>query len=170
MGGVNGVLGGINGGLGGINGGLGGINGVLGGINGGLGGINGGYGGINGNLGTNPVDIRIVNNVIFLIQKWKTTWFLIICLNLQNGGQSCGYNLVLCCNNGIGTIGNNYLEGACGIRKIQPQPQTIPGQASFGSYPWQAAFLSVDGSYFGSGVLIDERHVLTVAHKVQNNL
>lgn len=37
-----------------------------------------------------------------------------------------------------------------------------------GRYPWQAVLLGPGDVFQGSGVLIDARNVLTVAHKVAN--
>jgi hypothetical protein len=42
------------------------------------------------------------------------------------------------------------------------------GQADFGEYPWQAVLLGPADLYIGSGVLIDNLHVLTAAHKLTN--
>ncbi|XP_026479866.1 phenoloxidase-activating factor 2-like [Ctenocephalides felis] len=55
----------------------------------------------------------------------------------------------------------------CGQRYQVPQPApTGPGQAQFGAYPWQAVLL-LNNVYMGSGVLVDERHVITAAHKIE---
>lgn len=43
------------------------------------------------------------------------------------------------------------------------------GSAAYGAYPWQA-YIEDQTGYIGSGVLIDKKHVLTAAHKVQNNI
>lgn len=36
----------------------------------------------------------------------------------------------------------------------------------YGAYPWQAVILTPDSVYQGAGALIDQIHVVTVAHKV----
>ncbi|XP_076295674.1 inactive CLIP domain-containing serine protease A3 isoform X1 [Lasioglossum baleicum] len=81
-------------------------------------------------------------------------------IRIVNTGSNCSAGQVYCC-----TSSENMVDGSCGIRKIQiaPHPQ---GQASYGAYPWQAALLTTDNTYVGSGVLITPNHVLTVAHKV----
>lgn len=55
----------------------------------------------------------------------------------------------------------------CGIRYVGSVSQEN-GIASAGAYPWQAYVLNQTG-YTGSGVLLDRFHVLTAAHKVDQN-
>ncbi|KAK0159793.1 hypothetical protein PV327_010868 [Microctonus hyperodae] len=55
----------------------------------------------------------------------------------------------------------------CGTKRIKDAPAQPPGTAKYGDYPWQAAIISTNNTYLGSGVLIDTNHVLTVAHKVE---
>lgn len=38
--------------------------------------------------------------------------------------------------------------------------------SEYGAYPWDVVILSSFNEYIGAGVLIDHRHVLTVAHKI----
>ncbi|XP_031843061.1 inactive CLIP domain-containing serine protease A3 isoform X2 [Nomia melanderi] len=87
----------------------------------------------------NNIDIRIVNTI-----------------------SNCSTGQVYCCSP---SSSGNMMDGTCGIRKIPvtPHPQ---GQASYGAYPWQAALLTMNNAYIGSGVLITPNNVLTVAHKV----
>ncbi|GAB0097935.1 phenoloxidase-activating factor 2 [Sergentomyia squamirostris] len=91
--------------------------------------------------------------------------------NLPNGGSdivtnipsatSCAPGLQICCAPG---------PYQCGIRynPVAGSPPVGPGQAPYMAYPWQAVLLSPGNVYAGSGVLIDNRHVLTAAHKVTN--
>lgn len=44
-------------------------------------------------------------------------------------------------------------------------PTPAAGQAPYGSYPWQAALLTTGDVYLGSGVLLNNLNVLTVAHR-----
>ncbi|XP_014216409.1 trypsin-like [Copidosoma floridanum] len=92
------------------------------------------------------IDIRIVNNGV---------------------NTKCPTNYMLCCG---GTPNQpTPTDPACGVRRfVQPNPQPVVGQASFGSYPWQAAVLDLQEAYKGSGVLLDATHVLTAAHKVSS--
>ncbi|KAL7011144.1 hypothetical protein ACKWTF_014118 [Chironomus riparius] len=75
--------------------------------------------------------------------------------------QSCEDGLELCCP----SIGYS-----CGIRypPMEGSPVPINEQAPYGAYPYQAVILSSYNLYIASGVLIDQYHVLTVAHKVYN--
>lgn len=41
-----------------------------------------------------------------------------------------------------------------------------PGQAKYGSQPWQAIILNPDNTLVGGGVLVDVSVVITAAHKV----
>lgn len=72
---------------------------------------------------------------------------------------SCGTNLQLCCYSG------SY---QCGVRFPPVIGAATPGagQAPYGAYPWQAVLLGTGDVYVGSGALIDNLHILTVAHKV----
>lgn len=75
------------------------------------------------------------------------------------GVCAAGYDL--CCS-GPSVIG-------CGLRyNVPPVPGIIasPGQARYGSQPWQAIILSTDNNYLGGGALIDQSNVITAAHKV----
>lgn len=57
----------------------------------------------------------------------------------------------------------------CGHRYVT-NVNTGDGQATEGAYPWQAYLRNSTNSFAGSGVLLDEYHVLTAAHKVQNSV
>lgn len=72
---------------------------------------------------------------------------------------TCGTNLQLCCYAG---------PYQCGVRFPPVTGALAPqaGQAPFGAYPWQAVLLGAGDVYAGSGALIDNLHILTVAHKV----
>lgn len=74
---------------------------------------------------------------------------------------TCSYGLAACCQAG------SY---QCGRRYPPPPGSTpaSPGQADFGEYPWQAVLLNTGDEYLGSGALITDQHVLTVAHKIGN--
>ncbi|KAF5274869.1 hypothetical protein FQA39_LY07051 [Lamprigera yunnana] len=62
----------------------------------------------------------------------------------------------------------NTLESShCGLR-FAPNVSTLDGIAAPGAFPWQVYMVNQTG-YSGSGVLIDEYHVLTAAHKVYMN-
>jgi hypothetical protein len=39
------------------------------------------------------------------------------------------------------------------------------GRAQYGQFPWQALIFTSVAFYIGSGVLIDQNHILTVAHR-----
>ncbi|KAK0087501.1 hypothetical protein PV325_000837 [Microctonus aethiopoides] len=88
------------------------------------------------NLG---IDVRIVN---------------------QGASASCAAGQVWCCGQPSG------ISTSCGIRKITDASAQPTGTARYGAYPWQVAILLPDNTYLGSGVLINDNHVLTVAHKV----
>lgn len=66
-----------------------------------------------------------------------------------------------CCTNG---------QYQCGVRypPVSTSRPPTTGQATFGKYPWQAVLLGSGDAYVGSGVLIDNFHVLTVAHRVRD--
>ncbi|XP_018564341.1 tryptase-like [Anoplophora glabripennis] len=57
----------------------------------------------------------------------------------------------------------------CGTQYITPTT-TTDGLADFGAYPWQAYLRNNTSTFSGSGVLLDEFHVLTAAHKVYRNV
>lgn len=56
----------------------------------------------------------------------------------------------------------------CGIQypAVAGAPTGPAGSAYFGQFPWQAVLLTNGDVYVGSGVLIDNQNVLTVAHRV----
>ncbi|XP_048511303.1 phenoloxidase-activating factor 2 [Athalia rosae] len=80
------------------------------------------------------------------------------------GSLTCTTGLQVCCT-GTGGNSSGMIDASCGIRKI-PLTAQPSGTASYGAYPWQAALLTTANNYIGSGVLLDARHILTVAHKV----
>lgn len=56
----------------------------------------------------------------------------------------------------------------CGLTYVTPISQ-VDGVSTAGAHPWQAYIMN-QTSYTGSGVLIDQYHVLTAAHKVNLNV
>ncbi|KAF5296946.1 hypothetical protein FQR65_LT10098 [Abscondita terminalis] len=62
---------------------------------------------------------------------------------------------------------STYEIGKCGLRYVS-NISTVDGSSSPGAFPWQAYMVNQTG-YSGSGVLIDQYHVLTAAHKVYMN-
>lgn len=75
---------------------------------------------------------------------------------------TCAPGLELCCPTMGFSCGLSYPPVAG-----SPPVNDGLGQSKFGDYPWQAALLSLDNVYIGSGVLIDHLHILTAAHKIQ---
>ncbi|KAI4462347.1 tryptase-related [Holotrichia oblita] len=64
----------------------------------------------------------------------------------------------------VGQVQCSISEITCGQRRIRNYIGNN-GQATLGAHPWQA-FITLFGSYIGSGTLMDKKHVLTTAHKV----
>nr|XP_015838443.1 PREDICTED: trypsin-1 [Tribolium castaneum] len=146
---------------------------------------------MNGN--TQNRKMRSYQHIIFFISLAITS------IKAQTGGTTPDGDSYVCvppgyCNNGgtpttpgidprivtpgelcpSGTI-PCYTQGPssrCGERFVSPV-STADGQATPGGHPWQAYLRnSTHPQYAGSGVLIDNYHVLTAAHKVygdQNN-
>ncbi|GLV33901.1 uncharacterized protein CBL_11215 [Carabus blaptoides fortunei] len=107
--------------------------------------------------GTGLIDIRIVNSGTGVTSAPPGTTVT------PPGIVTCTGGLQNCCT-GAGVTG-------CGLRwNIPPTPITTPGpgQARYGSQPWQAVILGTDNTYLGGGVLLDSLHVLTAAHKIAN--
>lgn len=87
-------------------------------------------------------------------------------------GVQCSDGMVYCCaEKGFvdpGPAPAGAVVSTCGI----PKPFDVPGvtldetKAKFGEFPWQAIVLGFNNKYYGGGVLISPRHVLTAAHKV----
>lgn len=76
---------------------------------------------------------------------------------------TCQKGLEKCCPTAGFSCGISYPPVAG-----SPSPNEGQGQSKFGEYPWQAALLTPENVYIGSGVLIDHLHVLTAAHKLTN--
>lgn len=78
---------------------------------------------------------------------------------MPSSQTACQAGLVLCCTPG---------PYQCGVRYPPVAGSPVPGagQAPYGAYPWQAALLGTGDVYLGSGVLINQLNVLTVAHRV----
>lgn len=55
----------------------------------------------------------------------------------------------------------------CGVRAVAGI-STADGPSSYGAFPWQA-YIENQTQFTGSGVLLDQYHVLTAAHKVNFN-
>ncbi|XP_008552473.1 inactive CLIP domain-containing serine protease A28 [Microplitis demolitor] len=79
----------------------------------------------------------------------------------------CATNQVIYCD-----IPDGLMSETCGKRKLTVMRRKKNGEAKTGQYPWQAVILrrKDDGNfeYIGSGVLINKKHVLTTAHKVDS--
>uniref|UniRef100_A0A182T3C9 Peptidase S1 domain-containing protein n=1 Tax=Anopheles maculatus TaxID=74869 RepID=A0A182T3C9_9DIPT len=75
--------------------------------------------------------------------------------------SSCQSGLERCC------LAGSY---QCGLQypPIANSPAVSTNQASYGEYPWQVVLLGPGDVYVGSGVLIDNLHVLTAAHKISD--
>ncbi|KAG5667069.1 hypothetical protein PVAND_015069 [Polypedilum vanderplanki] len=58
----------------------------------------------------------------------------------------------------------------CGLRYPPPvnAPLASGAQVNYGDFAFQAALFTMNDVYIGSGVIIDQFHVLTAAHKVYN--
>uniref|UniRef100_A0A182K934 Peptidase S1 domain-containing protein n=1 Tax=Anopheles christyi TaxID=43041 RepID=A0A182K934_9DIPT len=97
--------------------------------------------------GAGQLDVRIVSNVI-------------INLNIASP-TSCQSGLERCCLTGSYQCGMQYPP-------IANSPAVTANQASYGEYPWQVVLLGPGDVYVGSGVLIDNLHVLTAAHKISD--
>ncbi|XP_052888227.1 phenoloxidase-activating factor 2 [Anopheles moucheti] len=74
---------------------------------------------------------------------------------------SCQSGLERCC------LAGSY---QCGLQypPVANSPAVSANQASYGEYPWQVVLLGPGDVYVGSGVLIDNLHVLTAAHKISD--
>ncbi|CAG9810044.1 unnamed protein product [Chironomus riparius] len=118
------------------------------------------------NDGSNQIDIRIVNAASTLPPMPNPGYIVPVSSGITpsiSQYNSCQQGLSVCC----------LPSYQCGIRYPPvangPSPAPDTNQAAFGAYPWQAVILlSADSSFVGSGVLIDNFHILTVAHKVSN--
>ncbi|XP_044592914.1 phenoloxidase-activating factor 2-like [Cotesia glomerata] len=84
----------------------------------------------------------------------------------QYSDDCCEENEVQYCS-----IPDGPISETCGIKKMTVMSRKTIGQAQVGEYPWQAAILTSkeDGGYKykGAGVLINKKHVLTVAHIIE---
>ncbi|KAG8201919.1 hypothetical protein JTE90_027396 [Oedothorax gibbosus] len=93
-------------------------------------------------------------------------------LNNEYTPPECGPYHVCCKNPETSTV--HPYEHRCGIRNPGGINGRIlsankKGEAEFGEWPWQAAVLKKDGDEFifkCGGTLIDNRHIITVAHCV----
>lgn len=108
----------------------------------------------NGGTPTSPgIDPRIVTPVSFpgLLRHYRSIFF-------RQGNEPCPAGQIPCYTQGP--------SSRCGERLVSPV-STADGQATDGAHPWQAYIRnSTNPVYAGSGVLIDNYHILTAAHKV----
>ncbi|CAG9811606.1 unnamed protein product [Chironomus riparius] len=113
--------------------------------------------------GSGLIDIRLLNSGGYYSSSstsvYTTPASTGITLSVSSQ-SSCQSGLDLCC------VSSSY---TCGVRfpPVVGAATTVTGQAPYGSFPWFALILQQSTStYVASGVLIDQRHVLTVAHKI----
>ncbi|KAK4887575.1 hypothetical protein RN001_003846, partial [Aquatica leii] len=71
------------------------------------------------------------------------------------------------CQRGQVPCPSTFQAGQCGLR-FSTNASRVDGPSSPGAFPWQVYMVNQTG-YSGSGVLIDEYHILTAAHKVYMN-
>jgi hypothetical protein len=107
----------------------------------------------NGGTPTSPgIDPRIVTPVSFagLLRHYRSILF--------RQGELCPAGTIPCYTQGP--------SSRCGERFVTPT-STADGPTSAEAHPWQAFIRnSTHPVYAGSGVLIDNYHILTAAHKV----
>uniref|UniRef100_A0A182YG35 Uncharacterized protein n=1 Tax=Anopheles stephensi TaxID=30069 RepID=A0A182YG35_ANOST len=119
--------------------------------------------------GAGQLDVRIVSNPsantgVTLGSTTTTTTAStiaqVITVNIVSPA-SCQSGLERCC------LAGSY---QCGLQypPIANSPAVTANQASYGEYPWQVVLLGPGDVYVGSGVLIDNLHVLTAAHKISD--
>uniref|UniRef100_A0A182P407 Peptidase S1 domain-containing protein n=1 Tax=Anopheles epiroticus TaxID=199890 RepID=A0A182P407_9DIPT len=117
--------------------------------------------------GAGQLDVRIVSNVnantgvtLGTTTTTGTTLAPVITVNIVSP-TTCQSGLERCC------LAGSY---QCGLQypPIANSPAVAANQAAYGEYPWQVVLLGPGDVYVGSGVLIDNRHVLTAAHKISD--
>lgn len=84
------------------------------------------------------------------------------------GRVGCGAAYV-CCRNPQFPAPPKYTCGrrhSGGVLARVKTPHHVKGETDFGEYPWHVAILKYSDEYVCGGALIDDRHVLTVAHCV----
>ncbi|XP_066975650.1 uncharacterized protein [Macrobrachium rosenbergii] len=92
-------------------------------------------------------------------------------LRYTPGQAGCGAAYV-CCRNPLPQPVHH--QPVCGQRRSSgivgrvKNPHYVNGDTEFGEYPWHVAILDVNGVYISGGALIDDRHVLTAAHSINN--
>uniref|UniRef100_A0A336KPT0 CSON012726 protein n=1 Tax=Culicoides sonorensis TaxID=179676 RepID=A0A336KPT0_CULSO len=121
-----------------------------------------GGGGSGTNFGDNQLDVRIVNTAGGITAGTVINAPISPALNTAVGSQlnSCPSNILqLCCINGGYQCGRQFPP-------VVGAPTPPAGSSYFGQYPWQVVLLTTGDVYVGSGVLIDNFNVLTVAHRI----
>uniref|UniRef100_A0A182W105 Peptidase S1 domain-containing protein n=1 Tax=Anopheles minimus TaxID=112268 RepID=A0A182W105_9DIPT len=118
--------------------------------------------------GAGQLDVRIVSNPSANtgVTVGATTTTIannvasVITVNIVSP-TTCQSGLERCC------LAGSY---QCGLQypPIANSPAVSANQASYGEYPWQVVLLGPGDVYVGSGVLIDNLHVLTAAHKISD--
>ncbi|XP_068200538.1 uncharacterized protein [Palaemon carinicauda] len=92
-------------------------------------------------------------------------------LRYTPGQAGCGAAYVCCRNPQLNQARHQPACGqprSSGIVGRVANPHYVNGDTEFGEYPWHVAILDVNGVYISGGALIDERHVLTAAHSIDN--
>ncbi|XP_063708669.1 phenoloxidase-activating factor 2-like [Culicoides brevitarsis] len=114
------------------------------------------------NYGDNQLDVRIVNTFGGINTGSALSGSVSNAINTATGSQfsSCSSSVLqLCCLSGGYQCGRQYPA-------VSGSPTPPSGSAYFGQYPWQVVLLTTGDVYVGSGVLIDNYNVLTVAHRI----
>jgi hypothetical protein len=116
-----------------------------------------------------------LNCNIFVIQRNRTDPDNIGTNETIARPASTGLNVVAEVQTNCKSISSS-LEGCCPANGFQcgrafsplPGSKNISARAQFGEFPWQAILFSSQSIYIGSAVLVDQRHLIGVAHRLQN--
>ncbi|XP_051172447.1 phenoloxidase-activating factor 2-like [Leptopilina boulardi] len=100
--------------------------------------------------------------------KTHTVMFDIRITNLGLEPVSCPMGEVNCCKYNNNNNNNNMppKPKKCGERIIASNQLKINDQSAYGAYPWHAEIIDLNNQYIGAGVIIDDSHIITVAHLV----